>query len=208
MSVVILSNYLIELKQSIKKPVHLNYYYVLVNFLPTKMMNSKPTFQETSKVNRKKSKNIYTIKIFCFPVSVPTYILGPNVPESAKYYDNLKDGEICTNLTYLGKRGLYTIANGIKIAYLSGVQSKEAEKNDWTFDKDDVVAVRNMCLVNKLGLGDYRGVDILLTSQWPAGIEVQCDNTSKLISWLAAEIKPRYHFCGLKDEYLQRDPFR
>jgi len=50
---------------------------------------------------------------------VPTYILGPNKAEDNKHFENLVDGEVCTNLTYLGKRGVYTLSSGVKIAILS-----------------------------------------------------------------------------------------
>lgn len=36
-------------------------------------------------------------------VPVPTYILGPNESNVCSQYENLNEGEICTNLTYLGK---------------------------------------------------------------------------------------------------------
>lgn len=142
-----------------------------------------------------------------FTVTVPTYILGPTGPNSCDHYSTLNDGELCSNLTYLGKRGLYTISSGIKIAYVSGVESA-SEKSDWTFDKEDVKAVRNSCLASRTSAGEFRGVDILITSQWPQGIYEKEKNTSKLISWLATEIKPRYHFCGLNGVYHEPAPYR
>lgn len=66
-------------------------------------------------------------------------------------------------------------------------------------------------------MGEYRGIDILLTSQWPFGIGNDDKETaksenkiaaSKLLSWLAREIKPRYHFAGLNGNYLERLPYR
>ncbi len=115
---------------------------------------------------------------------------------------------------YSGKRGLYTISSGIKIAYVSGI---DAEKSDWSFDTEDVKAVRNSCFINKTSMGEYRGIDILLTSQWPFGIDDtdtktdksgSNDAASKLLSWLAREIKPRYHFAGLNGKYYERLPYR
>ncbi|KAJ6641197.1 CWF19-like protein 1 like [Pseudolycoriella hygida] len=148
-------------------------------------------------------------------VPVPTYILGPNDESVSLEYQNLNEGEICSNLTYLGKRGLYTISSGIKIAYLSGI---EGEKSDHSFDVEDVKAVRNSCFINKTSAGEYRGIDILLTSQWPFGVDnvgdQKTDKTterhadSKLLSWLAREIKPRYHFAGMKGNYFERLPYR
>lgn len=113
-----------------------------------------------------------------------------------------------------GKRGLYTISSGIKIAYVSGI---EGEKSDWSFDTEDVKAVRNSCFINKTSMGEYRGIDILLTSQWPFGVDDTDPKgnknesekaASKLISWLAREIKPRYHFVGLNGKYFERLPYR
>lgn len=113
-----------------------------------------------------------------------------------------------------GKRGLYTISSGIKIAYVSGI---EADKSDWSFDAEDVKAVRNSCFINKTTMGEYRGIDILLTSQWPFGVDNDKKKTekseskiasSKLLSWLAREIKPRYHFAGLNGNYYERAPYR
>lgn len=102
---------------------------------------------------------------------MPTYILGPNTPDKVKFYDNIEDGEICTNLTYLGKRGLYTLSSGVKIVYLSGIEGPpNAAAAEHFYNKDDVATIRNSCLVNKNSASDYKGVDILLTSQWPYGI--------------------------------------
>lgn len=134
---------------------------------------------------------------------MPTFILGPNTESDTKYYGN--ETEICPNLTYLGKRGLYTLSSGLKIAYLSGIEAEQS--SDWQFDKEDVKSVKNSCLCKSL-LGEYRGVDILLTSQWPQGIYEKESKASKLVSWLAAEIRPRYHFCGTNGIYYERLPYR
>lgn len=91
---------------------------------------------------------------------------------------------------------------------MSGI---EAEKSNWSFDTDDVKAVRNSCFINKTSMGEYRGIDILLTSQWPYGVDDKNESTtaaSKLLSWLAREIKPRYHFAGLNGNYYERLPYR
>lgn len=103
---------------------------------------------------------------------------------------------------------MYTASSGIKIAYVSGIEATSKEKQNFHFDESDVKAVRNSCLTNKTSAGDYRGVDILITSQWPEGIHEKEGNTSKLISWLAHEIRPRYHFVGLNGVYYERLPYR
>lgn len=142
-------------------------------------------------------------------VTVPTYILGPTTSEHSKYFENLNDGEICPNLTYLGRRGLYTVSTGLKIAYVSGMESKDAESNSIShFKADDVKSVATACLASNNTAGDYRGIDILISSQWPTGPQENQSNSSELLAWLSAEIKPRYHFCGLNDVYFEPAPYR
>lgn len=119
-----------------------------------------------------------------------------------------ENGEVCANLTYLGKRGLYTASSGVKIAYLSGTEGSTSD--DLHFDLSDAELVRNACLSSNLA-SDFRGVDILMTSQWPKGIEGETKANypcSSLISWLSTQIRPRYHFCGLNETHHERLPFR
>lgn len=88
---------------------------------------------------------------------------------------------------YVGKRGLYTLTSGVRVAYLSGLEKvdgyipSEDEKQIF-FDKDDIVSIRNSCVVSKTSASDYKGVDILLTSQWPYGIYE--DNVSKVETFI------------------------
>lgn len=142
-------------------------------------------------------------------VNVPTYILGPTDSTHSKFYENLDDGEICPNLTYLGRRGLYTVSSGLKIAYVSGVEAPESEPSSINnFKVEDVKSVANACIASNHTAGDYRGVDILISSQWPSGTREKEQNTSELLAWLSTEIKPRYHFCGLNDSYFEPAPYR
>ncbi|XP_055380214.1 CWF19-like protein 1 homolog [Condylostylus longicornis] len=138
-------------------------------------------------------------------VPVPTFILGSCLAETVKNFDISSGGDICSNITYLGKRGLYTLSNGIKIAYVSGVESDQS--SDISFDESDINFVADICLASKGNLNDYRGIDILITSQWCRGI-MENDNSSPLISYLITQIRPRYHFCGLNKLYYEAPPFR
>uniref|UniRef100_A0A182LU95 Cwf19-like C-terminal domain-containing protein n=1 Tax=Anopheles culicifacies TaxID=139723 RepID=A0A182LU95_9DIPT len=126
-------------------------------------------------------------------VAAPVYILGPTRKELAQHYADIEDGDICTNLSYLGKRGVYTTSGGLKIAYLSGLASSEelADGKEWSYGKADTIAVRDSCLASKANMGDFRGIDILLTSQWPFGMQENVKDSSKLVSWLANAVKPR-----------------
>ncbi|XP_015599550.1 CWF19-like protein 1 [Cephus cinctus] len=145
-------------------------------------------------------------------IPIPTYIIGPNKDRDVKHYPDMNGCEICPNLIFLGKRGLYSSSSGLKIAYLSGVETTSSESSPCTFDENDVLAVRYNCLK---GQPSFRGVDILLTSPWPKDI-TQSDpkqpghkyNGSKLIAWLATQVKPRYHISALEGIYYDRPPYR
>ena len=145
-------------------------------------------------------------------IAIPTYIIGPNRPEDVKNYPSIDGCEICQNLTYLGKRGLYNASSGLKIAYISGVDKSVTEEKTCNIDEADVTAIRNSCLK---GQPSYRGVDILLTSPWPKGITNLDPNKpdhkyhgSDMIAWLAAQIKPRYHVAALEGIHYERPPYR
>ncbi|XP_070515597.1 CWF19-like protein 1 isoform X2 [Cardiocondyla obscurior] len=145
-------------------------------------------------------------------IPVPTYIIGPNRESDVKNYPDEDGCEICQNLTYLGKRGLYTASSGLKIAYLSGVEKIPADNKTIYFDEHDVVSIKNSCLK---GQPSFRGVDILLTFPWPEGItnfdanKSECKyEGSKLIAWLATHIKPRYHVSAMEGIYYERPPYR
>lgn len=65
----------------------------------------------------------------------------------------------------------------MKIAYLSGIFENNIE-NPWTYTDKDVSGLCDACI---RGNPSFRGVDILLTSQWPAGIIPENSNVSEVI---------------------------
>ncbi|XP_061182668.1 CWF19-like protein 1 [Saccostrea echinata] len=144
-------------------------------------------------------------------VPIPTLILGPCDSSLSDVYQNNKDGlELCDNVTYLGRRGTFTGSSGLSLAYLSGV---EGERSDMVhFSSEDVSTL----LLPVESDTKFRGVDILLTSQWPknpskyaSNVEVDTETCgSSLISQLAIWLKPRYHFCGCEDVFYERQPYR
>ncbi|KAL0280157.1 UNVERIFIED_CONTAM: hypothetical protein PYX00_001533 [Menopon gallinae] len=132
-------------------------------------------------------------------VPLLTYILGPNSEEHIKYYDDMNGCELCSNVYYLGKRGILT-SSGLKIAY------------------KDVETVRNIAYKGKDN-AEYLGIDVLLTSQWPRNVtnlvgnvdddvKKASDDGSDLVAWLVSQTKPRYHFVGLCDVFYERQPYR
>lgn len=63
----------------------------------------------------------------------------------------------------------------MKIAYLSGLFENNLDKS-WTHTDKDISALCDACI---RGNPSFRGVDILLTSQWPAGIIADNAKVSK-----------------------------
>ncbi|CAB3228856.1 unnamed protein product [Arctia plantaginis] len=146
-------------------------------------------------------------------VPVTTYIFGPSKPEHVPLYCE-EGSEIVPNVIYMGRRGIFTTSADVKIAYLTGLSRRELGKEIpmCTFEPSDCSTVRDACF---RGQSEYRGVDVLITTLWPAGIQqdesqkidLEQDKLSNLLSWLAIHIKPRYHFVP-SDKYYERQPYR
>lgn len=145
-------------------------------------------------------------------VPLPVLILGPNKAEHVPLFSEGKDGELCENVTYLGKKGLYTGSSGLQLAYLSGTES------DILSDSTSFNTVDSSALTDPVKNDTkFKGVDILITSQWPKGVEKYAqevegfssqDVGSEIISQLAIKLRPRYHFCGMEDIHYERQPYR
>ncbi|CAD6186691.1 unnamed protein product [Caenorhabditis auriculariae] len=140
-----------------------------------------------------------------FPIA--TYILGP-CSERLTHLFPEESVEFSSNVTYLGRKGLLNTASGLQIAYLSGVEGTST--SDFQFCKSDVEDI----LVPVGTKAGFFGVDVLLTSMWPAEVWKHSHNQpvkpvvgSPLISKLAAELKPRYHIAGTGVHY-ERQPYR
>lgn len=145
-------------------------------------------------------------------VPLPVLILGPNRPEHVDCYKDSKGGDLCDNVTYLGKKGLYTGSSGLQLAYLSGTES-DIVSDSTNFNAVDITSLTSPVVNNT----KFKGVDILITSQWPKGAEKygtalpELDTQScgsESISQLAITLKPRYHFCGLLGVHYERQPYR
>ncbi|KHJ46186.1 g-patch domain protein [Trichuris suis] len=138
---------------------------------------------------------------------------GPVKPDAARYYCNVAGGEIGHNLIYLGKKGMFTSASGLTVAYLSGFESEY--EDEFHFSEDTV----DRLIASITSRPNFSGIDILLTSQWPQGVEhlspVAPDvyeeedlRSSMLITKLAAALRPRYHFSANTGCHFERPPYR
>nr|CDJ80949.1 Cwf19 and Cwf19 protein domain containing protein [Haemonchus contortus] len=138
---------------------------------------------------------------------VPTYVLGPCTSTTSPFYPE-ESVEFSSSVTYLGKRGILNTASGLQVAYLSGVEA--ATTSSYQFSEEDIEEL----LVPVRTQSGYLGVDVLVTSMWPAEVWKHAHNTpsvevrgSRLISRLASGLKPRYHFAGMGVHY-ERQPYR
>ncbi|XP_069619506.1 CWF19-like protein 1 isoform X1 [Ranitomeya imitator] len=148
---------------------------------------------------------------------IQTYVLGANNQETVKYFQDVEGCELATNITYLGRKGVFTGVSGLQIAYLSGIESSSEPAPAYCFTAKDVTSLKTSLTTNS----KFRGVDILLTSPWPRdvwnyGNAPVCSPTdvnvktcgSAAVAGLAVSLKPRYHFSALQGENYERLPYR
>ncbi|XP_075010118.1 CWF19-like protein 1 isoform X4 [Calonectris borealis] len=144
---------------------------------------------------------------------IPTYVLGANDQETVSFFPDVSGCELAENITYLGRRGLYSGTSGLQIAYLSGTESQDEPAPAYSFSAKDVAELKT----SLLSTPSFKGVDILLTSPWPRDVGTFANSAgeidtkkcgSKLVSDLAASLKPRYHFAALEKAYYERLPYR
>ncbi|XP_023598993.1 CWF19-like protein 1 isoform X3 [Myotis lucifugus] len=144
---------------------------------------------------------------------IQTYVLGANNQEAVKYFQDADGCELAENITYLGRKGVFTGTSGLQIVYLSGTESLNEPVPGYSFSPKDVSSLRTMLCSTP----QFKGVDILLTSPWPKYVgnfgnssgEVDTKKCgSALVSSLATGLKPRYHFAALEKTYYERLPYR
>ncbi|KAM4523006.1 CWF19-like protein 1 [Fundulus diaphanus] len=143
---------------------------------------------------------------------IHTYILGAASQETVKNFPNSDGSELAENITYLGRRGVFTGASGLQLAYVSGQEALQEPAPAHCFTSKDLSAL----VTSLTGSSKFRGVDILLTSQWPRGVwhygnnpEVNTKSCgSGAIASLADKLKPRYHFAALEGAHYERLPYR
>ncbi|XP_070532625.1 CWF19-like protein 1 [Ptychodera flava] len=145
---------------------------------------------------------------------IPTYILGSNMQEHDTVFKDNNDGELAHNITFLGKKGVFSSTSGLQVAYVSGKEQPSGlDKKHYHFNDDDITSLIESLTSNSA----FKGVDVLLTSAWPKGVSQHAspaegvddkNKGSSLLAKLAVSLKPRYHFAGLHQTYYERLPYR
>lgn len=116
-------------------------------------------------------------------VPAPIYLLGPVEDGQKSHFPDIEGCELAQDVIYLGKIGLMTTSQGLTLAYVSsGV---------------DFEAVKSLEIRAKCDSGDFQGIDILLSSDWPMGLgsgdeQVKKSDGVSLVSRVAVKLRPRY----------------
>ena len=146
-------------------------------------------------------------------VALPTYFtIGHYAlpPQIIKRLES-NEGEICSNLYFLGKRATTKTSEGIRIVSLGGVI--DADTTGLSKDKYHPFYTE----ADARSLHGVKSADILLTSSWPADIRAGSQvvwpennlepSSERCIAELCGALKPKYHFSTSRDIFFEREPF-
>ena len=169
-------------------------------------------------------------------VPAPTYFITAGEDDadgSTSLIDDIPDGgELCANLTFLGRRGVRRLPCGLEVAFISGVFHPERFRESGVFhrrsarafspfylqeDVDDVIAAAAEGEARALA-----GVDFLLTSEWGENFDAltTADGESTVaaasrsaalspaVASLASRVSARYHVAGTQNAHVQLPPYK
>jgi hypothetical protein len=119
-------------------------------------------------------------------------------------------GELCSNLSILGRKVSFKTSQGIKIVAIGG---KSTPAGDELMD-DYTASYRDRDVESA---ADFKNADILVTSDWPKdithGSAIAKDKVNappsavESIGNLCSSLKPRYHF-STSESFFEREPFQ
>ncbi|EFE33173.1 uncharacterized protein ARB_07925 [Trichophyton benhamiae CBS 112371] len=144
-------------------------------------------------------------------VALPTYFtVGKNGIPDEVAEKLTKDDEVCPNLFYLGRRGVLTTSEGIKIVALGGIYGPlppDTSVNEKYLPYHTEADAQSLYSAEK--------ADILITYQWPKGIEKGSKvptgeimtEGSQCVANVCLALKPRYQFSSATDTFYEREPF-
>ena len=164
---------------------------------------------------------------------VPTYLICGNNKIDSTVSDVITrhEGVLSTNVTFLGGGGIITTAQGLKIAYASGAFDPVTFYGDGDASNDEaqnpafslvtpLTGKHVQALKNRLQSTDTesRGVDVLITFDWPqritdlSNVAANLNFVSKQVgvpplALLVSEVVPRYHFAASEGLFFEREPF-
>jgi hypothetical protein len=144
-------------------------------------------------------------------IALPVYFaLGKReLPREVQDRLSANSGELCSNLYFLGRRTTVKTSEGVKIVALGGAHMDAVSDKSLITEfspshtEEDVKVLRGA-----------NTADILVTSEWPAGIRTGSTASytgeeavsQQGVADLCTVLKPRYHF-SFSDGFLEREPF-
>lgn len=141
-------------------------------------------------------------------VPVTTYFsIGRRpLPDTVIEKLNSSDGELCPNLIAMGRKGRVKTSEGFNIVAIGGSHHAGDEPMDQYaahYSDKDASSAKG-----------YNDADILVTSEWPAGVRdgskaafnTAAPPSSEALSDLCTALKPRYHF-STSESFWEREPF-
>ena len=143
-------------------------------------------------------------------VPLPTYFaIGPReLPSSVVEKLESNEGQLCENLTALGRKVSIKTVEGFRVVSLGGshVESVDDAMSLYAAAYNDA----DIANVAK----DLTDADLLVTSAWPSDIQDgartkyrgEAQEGVKGLSDLCTAIKPRYHF-STSEHYYEREPY-
>jgi hypothetical protein len=146
-------------------------------------------------------------------IPLPTYFtLGTSeLPQAISERIEKHSGEVCENLFYLGKKGSIKTAEGIRIVAVGGSWDPNIIAMPAGKEEVQPLPFYSSAEVNVLKGQNY--ADILVTTDWPTGVERHSAVASKAgkgsapIAELARALRPRYHFVPGGETYYEREPY-
>ena len=149
-------------------------------------------------------------------VALPTYFsVGRyGLPSNVTKRLDAGQGELCSNLYFLGKRSTTKTSEGIRIVFLGGsldatVAAGQSQDKFLPFHTEGDARV----------LHGANSADILITSDWPASITIGSKVSpsfsdsgfhpveEQCVADLCATLCPRYHFSTSGEAFFEREPF-
>ncbi|TGZ76393.1 hypothetical protein EX30DRAFT_324740 [Ascodesmis nigricans] len=150
-------------------------------------------------------------------IPLPTYFtLGAaELPPSIAKKLTENDNELCTNLFFLGKRGVLTTSEGIRIVALGGKHDPNLVGSSTSTPETSFLPFYSGS--DAAGLRGANHADLLVTYEWPEGIQTKSSVTlpdgfnppsSPQIAELVKALRPRYHFTFGDSTFYEREPYR
>ncbi|KAF8456751.1 CwfJ C-terminus 1-domain-containing protein-like protein [Kalaharituber pfeilii] len=122
-------------------------------------------------------------------------------------------GEVCSNLFFLGRKGVVKTLEGVRIVAFGGVERQPGNEDGEGYTEQEAKVLRGL-----------NGGDVLVTYEWPVGVErgsmVEIPGDGELpgdgeqkrkgtngVREVAKAVKPRYHFVAGRGVFWEREPY-